>query len=67
MIPVRWDRITPEDFAVCSAPAAASKGYRIFAVLLPEEAESAPARAPGSWTSVGGGEKAEVWELAPDR
>lgn len=66
MIPVRWDRITPEDFALLRARAA-SKGYPIFAVLLPEEAESARARAPGSWKSVGGGEKAQVWELAPDR
>ena len=64
MLPVRWDRITPEDFAMLRATAG-EKGYRIFAMLLPEEAEAARAHAPGSWTRIGGGKKAEVWELKP--
>ena len=64
MIPVRWDRITPEDFALLREKAG-EKGYRIFAMLLPEEAEAARARAPGSWVPIGGGTKAEVWELDP--
>ena len=64
MIPVRWDRITPEDFALLREKAR-EKGYRIFAMLLPEEAEAARAHAPGSWVPIGGGKKAEVWELEP--
>ncbi len=64
MIPVRWDRITPGDFALLRAKAG-EKGYRVFALLLPEEAESARAHAPGSWVSLGGVKQAEVWELEP--
>jgi len=62
MIPVRWDRITPEDFALLRAKAR-EKGYRLFAMLLPEEAEAARSHAPGPWVPIGGGKNAEVWEL----
>jgi hypothetical protein len=64
MIPVRFDRLTPEDFALLRAKAR-EKGYRVFAALRPEEAESARVHVPGSWVSLGGVNEAELWEFEP--
>ncbi|MEX0879477.1 MAG: glycosyltransferase family 39 protein [Thermoanaerobaculia bacterium] len=64
MIPVRWDRITPEDLDILRAKAA-EKGYRIFAALLPHEKKPAQSRLPGPWASLGSVKTASLWELSP--
>ncbi len=64
MTPLRWDRATPEKFAVVRRQAALH-GQRIYAVLLPYEVENAAGRVPGPWVflrNVGG---AGIWELPP--
>jgi hypothetical protein len=64
MTPLRWDRVTPETFAVVRRHAAAH-GERIYAVLLPHEVENAAGRAPGPWVFLGNVAGAGIWELPP--
>jgi hypothetical protein len=60
--PVRWDRITPGDFALLHARAA-QRGLRLCAVLLPDEVAAALEHVPGPWVFVGKVRQAGLWEL----
>jgi len=48
-LPVRWDWLEPARFAVVEARARA-QGYSWYALLMPQELESARRAAPGTWT-----------------
>ena len=61
-LPVRWDVISPEDFATLRARAQA-RGFRLFAVLLPHEAAPAFERVPAPWVFLGKVREAGIWEL----
>jgi 4-amino-4-deoxy-L-arabinose transferase-like glycosyltransferase len=60
--PIRWDLITPGDFALLRARAA-QRGLRLCAVLLPDEVAAALEHVPGPWVFVGNVRQAGLWEL----
>ncbi len=62
LAPLRWDLVSPEDFAAVRARAA-EKGWRIYAVIFPHEAEPAARRVPGDWKFLGNVRSASLWEL----
>lgn len=62
--PVRWENVTPGDFAVI-VEHARRKGYGVFALLLDSEAGEAVAHAPGVWTFVERVQSATLWRLEP--
>jgi hypothetical protein len=62
LLPVRWDRLAPADFAALRVRAK-ERGFRVFAVLLPHETAPAFERARGEWVFLGKVRQAGVWEL----
>jgi hypothetical protein len=64
VVPVRYDFLTPEQFAILRRRAA-ERGWRITAILLPFEVPQAVARVPGNWVFLGNVERAGLWELPP--
>jgi hypothetical protein len=64
VVPVRYDFLTPEQFAILRRRAA-ERGWRMTAVLLPFEVPQAVARVPGNWVFLGNVERAGLWELPP--
>jgi hypothetical protein len=63
-VPVRWDSVTPEQFAELRRRAAA-RGWRVTAILLPFEVSQAIAKVPGPWVFLGNVQRAGLWELPP--
>ena len=63
-LPVRWDQISAEDFALVRARAA-EKGYRVFAILFPDEVPRAQPNVPGDWVFLENVRHASLWELHP--
>jgi 4-amino-4-deoxy-L-arabinose transferase-like glycosyltransferase len=64
LTPLRWDLVTPADFAIIRERAAA-RGERIFALLKPYEVPDAVSRVPGDWKFLGNVREAGLWELGP--
>jgi hypothetical protein len=64
LTPVRWEYLSPETFVVLRERAA-EKGYRIFGIVLPHEANPAARAAPGNWRFLGNVSTASLWELPP--
>jgi len=58
----RWDAMTPESFEAFRA-AAEAKGYRVFALLFPEEEKEIEAHMPGRWRRVGALRQVGLWRL----
>ena len=63
-VPVRWDWITPDQFALLRARAA-QRGLPVYAVLLPHEVPQALPHVPGPWVFLGNVRQAALWELPP--
>jgi hypothetical protein len=61
LIPVRWDRIEPEQVPVLRERAR-TRGYQWFALLLPSENEELERRLPWGWTKVGTLRNATLWQ-----
>ncbi|MGE5277405.1 MAG: ArnT family glycosyltransferase [Acidobacteriota bacterium] len=61
----RWDAMTPES---CGALRAAvdGKGYRLFALLFPEEEKQIEAHMPGPWRRLGALRQVGLWRLDRD-
>jgi len=64
VVPVRYDFVTPEEFAILRLRAA-ERGWRVTAILLPFEVPQAIARVPGPWVFLGNLQRAGLWELPP--
>jgi hypothetical protein len=64
VVPVRWDYLTPESFAILRRQAA-ERGWRVTAVLFPFEVPQAVARVAGPWVFLGNVRQAGLWELPP--
>ena len=64
LTPVRWEYLSPETFVVLREKAA-EKGYRIFGIVLPHEANPAARAAPGNWRFLENVNTASLWELTP--
>jgi hypothetical protein len=62
LIPVRWDRIDPEQVPVLREHAR-THGYQWFALLFPFENEEPEKRLPWGWTKVGTLRNATLWRL----
>ena len=64
VVPVRYDFVTPEEFAILRQRAA-DRGWRVTAILLPFEVPQAIAKVPGPWVFLGNVQRAGLWELPP--
>ncbi|MGH9399544.1 MAG: hypothetical protein ACRD00_04185, partial [Thermoanaerobaculia bacterium] len=60
--PVRYDWLAPSDFTLLRGQAE-SKGYRLYALLVPWEESELTARAPGRWRVIGSVRDVKLWEL----
>ena len=64
LTPVRWDLLTPNEFALLRAKAAES-GYRMLGIAFAHETHRAAMAAPRSWRYVASAGHATLWELPP--
>ncbi|HKD19845.1 MAG TPA: hypothetical protein VKG23_18475 [Thermoanaerobaculia bacterium] len=64
VVPVRYDFLTPEQFAILRQRAD-ERGWRMTAILLPFEVPQAIAKVPGPWVFLGNVQRAGLWELPP--
>ncbi|MCI0337146.1 MAG: glycosyltransferase family 39 protein, partial [Acidobacteria bacterium] len=61
---VRWDWVMPEQWPLLKERAA-EKGYRWYALLMPQEVEGAQKFVPGKWTKLGMHRHISLWEIEP--
>ncbi len=60
--PVCWNWLQPGDFETIAARAK-EKSYRIYALLVPWEVQTAASRAPGRWTFLARVRDVNLWQL----
>jgi hypothetical protein len=61
---LRWDAIWPARWPALRAGLEA-RGWRLYAILYPEEEKGFAEHVPGAWRKVGAIREVGLWELPP--